>query len=245
MLNPRTLWQQWRNCNSNKMSPRFTLKRRHHQTSIGNYKDQNQDDVQAQGAVEQESQLEGSSCALEQQSSVQYPTSPVPHKIDNTLGQESITTTPQPMPQMTTSLETFKQQESVYSLTPPASSPFPPIVSAKRLATEIRSKHNKRRRGKGQRYRQCFIDRTNMFSRRMDWRNRIMTSKGSPNIDDDDHDDHNDSVAQCWSTETAKLSPFERNRYYWQICYGNSAPSSPTYQESSWSAQRLAPTKSW
>ena len=247
MLNPRTLWQQWRN--SARLTPRFTLKRRQQQQPPTAENDglHSSDNLSNEAALRAAASLHNgerhldspdqNAQQLHSHSHLESPPSPVPNESD-----VMITTTPQPMQQLSSSQESYEQGVIIYTLTPPASSPFPPIVSAKRLATDIRSKHhNKRRRGR--RYRPCLTDQTNLLQPSMEWRDDTSITPSSTNAYDTTDDE---SVVGDWKVDATKLSPAERNRHYWQICYGALTTTATTATlSSSWSARRLPPTKSW
>ena len=241
MLNPRTLWQQWRN--SAGLTPRFTLRRRQ---QLQEHPTPGNEDCDA--SVDLNNDVAQNFCTpstsepkeTQQQSLLESPPSPVPNECEN-----MITTTPQPMPYLSSSQESYEEGLTMYSLTPPASAPFPPIVSAKRLATDIRSKHhNKRRRGR--RYRPCLTDHTNLTPTTMEWQDQIaITNETTTAYTYDTTDDESD--VGDWKVDATKLSPAERNRHYWQICDGSCTTTATTTATltSSWSAQRLPPTKSW
>lgn len=242
MLNPRTLWQQWRN--SARLTPRFTLRRRQQpQEQRHDHPTSGTDDCDASNDLNNEVERQCRTTeprVTQQHSLLESPPSPVPNECEN-----MISTTPQPMPHLSSSQESYEEGITMYTLTPPASAPFPPIVSAKRLATDIRSKHqNKRRRGR--RYRPCLTDHTNLMPSTTEWRDRIdLTTETTTAYAYDTTDDECD--IGDWKVDTTKLSAAERNRHYWQICYGTFTTTAATTATitSSWSAQRLPPTKSW
>ena len=113
MLNPRTLWQQWRN--NARLTPRFTLKRRqqHQQPTVNEGLDAIDDlnnDIEAVGrarAPVRDGQSQ--SCLADHQADQRYshfetPPSPVP----NDSG-DMITTTPRPILQLSSSQECYEQ----------------------------------------------------------------------------------------------------------------------------------------
>lgn len=112
--------------------------------------------------------------------------------------------------------------DSSFSLTPPTRSPAPLVVSAKRLGSEVRRNHSKRRKGR------MWNNKENSSFNVTSWR--------AENEMDDDED------KEEGLPPVEHLSPEERTQRYWQWCYGDSTESVP---QSSWSASRAPPGKSW
>lgn len=112
--------------------------------------------------------------------------------------------------------------DSTFSLTPPTASPAPLVVSAKRLGSEVRRNHSKRRKGR------MWDDKENASSFNVSsWR--------AGNEQDDEKEEGLPPVEH--------LSPEERTQRYWKWCYGDSTEPMPP--QSSWSATRAPPGKSW
>lgn len=229
-LNPRSIWDRWRN---------HKPLRQYHHRQRGDK--ENNNNMQRDGDDEQSMKAEAPSIissdtcttgtskpvvVLAQSSrgggaSLQHPPSPIPNESDI---QEEAT------PQMQL------QNESVdynYTLTPPSFVPAPLVVSANRLSKDLRRKHSKRRRGR-------LSDQTNLSSASscnnsgmLEWRGGRRKRAYS---EDDEPDD--------WEVNMALLSPDQRRRHYWQVCYGSSNVTPPPPQQS-WSAQRMPPVKSW
>lgn len=105
---------------------------------------------------------------------------------------------------------------SLEQQTPPAFSPLPDMVSAKRLGKEVRRNHSKRRRSR------CDND--------SDKENAEWTSP-------DDEGEYWRHFGQLM----IGLSPEERTKQYWKLCYG----TQPSQPEDSFSANRAPPVKSW
>mmetsp|Transcript_41257 Transcript_41257/g.46888 ORF Transcript_41257/g.46888 Transcript_41257/m.46888 type:complete len:769 (-) Transcript_41257:217-2523(-) len=120
--------------------------------------------------------------------------------------------------------------ESLLS-TPLSGSPTSLMLSAKRLASDVRIKHSKRHRG-------CLFHRRNNTKRpfilQLDRENGCFKTASTGSISDQETD-------ESWSMSMACLSPEERSNYYWKLCYGSSKLSS---RENSWSALRQPPVKS-
>jgi hypothetical protein len=100
--------------------------------------------------------------------------------------------------------------DSHYSLTPPTALAPPLVVSAKRLGSEIRKNHSKRRKG------------------------RMRDKENTSNQWEDEPEERLPPVEH--------LEPQERTQRYWQWCYGDKTEPIP---QSSWSASRAPPAKSW
>jgi len=156
---------------------------------------------------------------------LESPSSPTPNEEDNSIAMD-----------MTPKQMTVNTTNDLWSLTPPSSSPAPLVVSAKRLASEIRFKHSKRHRGR-------LADRTNTpklesSNNMMEWRedNDPSNVASTSNSSDDEEEEEDSRI------DVSLLSPIERSQYYWKICYGSTNPL-PQEQMKCWSAQR-APTKS-
>ena len=123
----------------------------------------------------------------------------------------------------------FEQQ------TPPAFSPLPVMVSAKRLGKEVRRNHSKRRRlrsfphcGKENHDAATATD-ASCWALQECW----SSTAASPTSDDD-----NESATQYRIRQG--LSPEELAKHYWNLCYG----AEPLKQQSL-SATRAPPVKSW
>ena len=140
---------------------------------------------------------------------------------------------------------------STATRTPPVSSPAPLLVAAKRLGTEVRRRHSKRRKA----------------GWKSNWSNGGNGSSASlPCSDSDDESDHESLLG----AKVAEMEESERNRHYWAWCYGHDQESEkensvhsgkenrrrrrrqrqsremvPSTVEKSWSASRAPPTRSW
>lgn len=211
-LNPRSIWDRWRK------PPRYHRRRTADQRDDG---DNDGDATTAASAPSISTTTGTGTCTRKpavqsRGASLQHPPSPIPNESDI---QEEAT------PQMQL------QNENVdfnYTLTPPSFVPAPLVVSANRLSKDLRRKHSKRRRGR-------LSDQTNLSSTTnsgmLEWRGG---RKKRAYSEDDEPDD--------WGVNMALLSPDQRRRHYWQVCYGTSVTPPP---QQSWSAQRMPPVKSW
>lgn len=110
--------------------------------------------------------------------------------------------------------------DSTFSLTPPTASPAPLVVSAKRLGSEVRRNHSKRRKGR------MWDDKENS------------TLNGWRRAENEMHDEPEEGLPPV-----EHLSPEERTQRYWQWCYGDNAEH--PMPQNSWSASRAPPGKSW
>lgn len=214
-LNPRSIWDRWRN----HKPPRYHRRRTADQRDDGD----NDGDATTAASAPSISTTTGTGTCTRKPvvqsrgaSLLQHPPSPIPNESDI---QEEAT------PQMQL------QNENVdfnYTLTPPSFVPAPLVVSANRLSKDLRRKHSKRRRGR-------LSDQTNLSSTTnsgmLEWRGG---RKKRAYSEDDEPDD--------WGVNMALLSPDQRRRHYWQVCYGTSVTPPP---QQSWSAQRMPPVKSW
>ncbi len=160
---------------------------------------------------------------------------------------------------------------SIVTLTPPATAPAPLLVSAKRLGTEVRSLHSKRRRASWRSFLDnssqtesksseedeqpmAFADELNTHCsrkgpiRRFDrWKNQKEGQNEAYNgllsspLGDDDDDDE---PYPLLPTMLQTLSPQEQKRRYWQLCYGSDPPIvAPT--PPSTSASSIVENVSW
>lgn len=185
------LWRRWRpNKLVPRLAPRFNRRRRRSSTAFP--------------------------LRAEEEISPEHPpsprsTSPPPPPYER---EEEITT-----PRNDNHRETLVDTDTSFSLTPPATSPAPLVVSAKRLGSEVRRNHSKRRKGR------LGNDKENVAFNVTTWRaeNEVEdeVEEGLPPLE--------------------HLSPDSRAQRYWQWCYGTSEPM----PQSSWSASRAPPSKSW
>jgi hypothetical protein len=134
---------------------------------------------------------------------------------------------------------------SNYSVTPPSSNPFPLMVSAKRLSTDIRSRHKQQRAN-----RRRLRDQSNLIPTTMGWRDSSPTDSKEYNRRNTQatHTDEEEPIDDVWNIDTTTWSPTSRSQYYWNICYGleiSDASKPKRLPITSWSAQRFPPKKSW
>jgi hypothetical protein len=95
------------------------------------------------------------------------------------------------------------------------------MVSAKRLGSEVRRNHSKRRKGR------LGNDKENSAFNVTSWR-----------AENEVEDEVEEGLPAC-----EHLSQEERAQRYWQWCYGTDEPM--PQMQSSWSASRAPPSKSW
>jgi hypothetical protein len=152
----------------------------------------------------------------EQDSSPEHPTSPRSTSPPPFEGQEEITT-----PRSDVQEALTPDTDTSFSLTPPATSPSPLIVSAKRLGSEVRRNHSKRRKGR------LGNDKENAAFNVTSWR-----------AENEVEDEVEEGLPPCHH-----LPQEERAKRYWQWCYGTDEPMPQTH--TSWSASRAPPSKSW
>lgn len=160
-------------------------------------------------------------------SKLEPPNSPTPNEEGNVI---TVDTTPKQTTEVLLN-------NDIWSLTPPSSSPAPLVVSAKRLSSEIRFKHSKKHRGR-------LADRTNApklesSNNLLEWRDKSDYSNNASLSTSSEDEEEKEELG----IDVTLLSPTERSKYYWKICYGSTNPL-PQQQIGCWSAQR-APTKSW
>jgi len=203
------LWRQWR---PNKMvsglRPRLNRRRKRASTAFPSVATDTLDNSQEEEIVNA-----AASPPQDDDDDEEPASPPTTSHVDTTTTTEEITTPRTEQPRATF--------DSTFSLTPPTRSPAPLVVSAKRLGSEVRRNHSKRRKGR------MWDDKENSSFNVTSWR-------AENELDDEDKEEGLPPVEH--------LSPQERTRRYWKWCYGDSAEPMP---QSSWSASRAPPEKSW
>ena len=184
------------------------------------------------------------------------------HSSDDATNDDSLST---PQPQFPGEPLFDTDEMSQFSLTPPACAVLPFMVSAKKHSLQIRSKHSAKRRRR--RSRPHLNDQTNTVlsnndgatdntenvttSTMMAWRDDEENGDngcGYAFSSDDDTVELNEEL-EAWNRETSKYSsPAERTQHFWEICYGSDVKKQLQKNGddvASWSAQRVAPKRSW
>jgi hypothetical protein len=233
MINPRKLWKTWkRNIHE---SPRFRLQIRRNQDGDDPFELNNRIPSTPQTPSPASSQnVSPASLTF----TFETPPSPVPDN-DTQEFPNDLHLTPQYY------LPSDDDDSSNYSTTPPSSNPFPLIVSAKRLSTDIRSQHKRQRAN-----RRLLRDQSNLIPTTMGWRDSSHMDKQENDTRNSlsSHTDDDEPLEDAWNINTTTWSPKARNQHYWNICYGLEIldqSKSKRLPQTSWSAQRCPPTKSW
>jgi hypothetical protein len=236
MINPRKLWNVWRG--NLRSSPGFRLPIRRNEDHDDPF-EQNSRLPSTPQAPSPNSSQDASPDSLT--FACESPPSPVP---DNNVKEypNGLHLTPQYYLQ-----QSDDDDSSNYSVTPPSSNPFPLMVSAKKLSSDIRSQHKRQRTN-----RRRLRDQSNLIPTTMGWRDSSPMDNNNKECNNRyplaPYTDEEEPSEDAWNIDTTTWSPTARNQHYWNICYGleiYEMSKSKRLPQISWSAQRCPPTKSW